>query len=359
MLAAQHQQLHRLVGSGSEDLPRLVGRDHLVVGTVYQQNGADHPRDRRHGRDVVEAVADRFLHVVEDVAPERSLGDALVRQPAPHHRGRMRERRHAHHRRHFRPPRCHEQHGTRADRMPDEADASGVDLRTPRQPPHGVLHVLGETRQRREAVVVARTVTAGIDEQRGEAGIAERSRERQHHRRIAAPAVQHDHARTWKRRSGRRGDQPAMQPASIRGVDTHRFERQTIIGRRAIVRNTWCREARADTPPQHAAKQPDAGDGGRDEGQRLREGGHVSRRASCDQRASRGTQDLLCRRGRREGAVQRGHERLVHLRRRHRFAGEREQARRAGVMREPAREAEASALPSSAILPPGKASFCI
>ena len=196
VIAAEDQQFDRVVRAGSEDLVRVVERHDVVVGTVHEQHRAAHPRDGGDRRDVVEAMTDGSLHVVEDVAPDRTFRDSLRRQPPPHHRGGMRKRRHAHDRRHVRSARSGKERGARADRVPDQRDAPGVDLRAGREPLEARAQVFGEARERREAVVVARAVTAGVDEQRREAGVVQRSRKRQHHRRVAAPAVHHDHRRS-------------------------------------------------------------------------------------------------------------------------------------------------------------------
>ena len=246
---------------------------------MHQQHRTADARDGGDRRDVVEAIADRLLHVVEDVAADRLLGDALGRQPAPHHRRRVRERRHADHRRHLRRARGREQHRAGTDRMAEQRDAGGVDTLARGEPREGVLGVLGKARQRGEAVVVARAVAARIDEQRRVAGLVQRARERQHQRRVAAPAVHHHHRRRGrgrhvrflssrggrhdrigKRGASRPGDEPRMQRLAVLGADAQRLERQPERARLRVMRHPRRRQALAD-PPMH--QRPPTGQRGR------------------------------------------------------------------------------------------------
>ncbi len=67
-----------------------------------------------------------------------------------------------------------------------------------------------------------------------------------------------------------------MQAAAVDGVDAHGLEAEAERGRRALVRDSRCRKARADALVQQATQQSEARDCHRDTGQPRDDRRHLS-----------------------------------------------------------------------------------
>jgi hypothetical protein len=89
--AGDQQQAYPLIAAPGENFLRGADRYCFVVGAVYQEHCTACRADGVAGCDVRETMANDVLDVVQNVGPQRPIGNPPRFQPAPHDRCRIGE----------------------------------------------------------------------------------------------------------------------------------------------------------------------------------------------------------------------------------------------------------------------------
>ena len=144
--ARDQQQAYSLITAPGENFLRFADRYRFVVRAVYEQHGAACRADGVAGCDVRKTMADDVLDVVQNLGPQRPIGNPLRFQPAPHDRCRIGESGQRHGGDQVLSL-AGEQQSRRPYGMPDDTNAVCIDFRLGAQPIHRVRQIFGTARQ--------------------------------------------------------------------------------------------------------------------------------------------------------------------------------------------------------------------